>query len=88
VIHRRKQLISHRMSVRMIEMRMPLERFFERIRLLGNKLGPVLYQLPPSLHKDFDLLGGFLKLLPKKPVASTHTSTTTSTATPSKMQSN
>ena len=47
----------------------PLERFFERIRLLGNKLGPVLYQLPPSLHKDLDLLGGFVKLLPKSPPA-------------------
>ncbi|KPK37234.1 MAG: hypothetical protein AMJ65_15070 [Phycisphaerae bacterium SG8_4] len=47
----------------------PLERFFERVRLLGKNLGPVLYQLPPSLHKDLDLLGGFVKLLPKKPPA-------------------
>ncbi len=43
----------------------PLERFFEAVGLLGEKLGPVLYQLPPSLHKNLELLEGFLKLLPK-----------------------
>ncbi|UCE47446.1 MAG: DUF72 domain-containing protein [Phycisphaerales bacterium] len=47
----------------------PLERFLERVRVLGNRFGAVLYQLPPSLHKDLDLLGGFLKLLPGKPPA-------------------
>lgn len=47
----------------------PLDRFLDRVRLLGNKLGPVLYQLPPSLHKDLDLLRGFVKLLPNKPPA-------------------
>jgi len=44
----------------------PLERFFERVSMLKGKLGPILYQLPPSLHKDLDLLGAFIKLLPKK----------------------
>jgi len=44
----------------------PLETFFERINLLKEKLGPVLYQLPPSLQKDLDLLRDFVKLLPKK----------------------
>lgn len=43
-----------------------LERFFERINILAEKLGPVLYQLPPSMHKDLDLLASFIKLLPKK----------------------
>jgi uncharacterized protein YecE (DUF72 family) len=42
-----------------------LERFLERIRQLTEKLGPVLYQLPPSLHKNLDLLRTFTKLLPK-----------------------
>lgn len=42
----------------------PLERFYERVALLKNTLGPILYQLPPSLHKDLDLLGSFIKLLP------------------------
>jgi uncharacterized protein YecE (DUF72 family) len=47
----------------------PLERFFEGIRLLKSNLGPVLYQLPPSLHKDLQRLKAFLKILPKKPGA-------------------
>jgi uncharacterized protein YecE (DUF72 family) len=47
----------------------PLQRFFERVGLLKGKLGPILYQLPPSLHKDLDLLETFIKLLPKKPPA-------------------
>jgi len=44
----------------------PLERFFEIAGLLKEKLGPILYQLPPSLHKDLDLLKGFIRLLPKR----------------------
>ena len=47
----------------------PLERFFERARLLENTLGPVLYQLPPSLHKDLPRLETFARLLPKEPAA-------------------
>ena len=47
----------------------PVERFFERVALLKGKLGPILYQLPPSMHKDLDLLESFIKLLPKKPRA-------------------
>ena len=31
---------------------------------LGPKLGPILWQLPPSLHFDADLLDAFLALLP------------------------
>jgi len=42
-----------------------LERFFETVGALKEKLGPVLYQLPPSMHKDLDRLGRFLELLPK-----------------------
>lgn len=47
----------------------PLERFFERVNLLKNRLGPILYQLPPSLHKNLDLLEAFIKLLPKRKTA-------------------
>lgn len=43
-----------------------LERFFEGVGILKEKLGPVLYQLPPSLHKDIDLLRSFIRLLPEK----------------------
>jgi len=41
----------------------PLERFFEGARLLGKNLGPVLYQLPPSMHKDIERLKAFLEVL-------------------------
>jgi uncharacterized protein YecE (DUF72 family) len=47
----------------------PLERFFEGVRLLKSNLGPILYQLPPSMHKDLDRLKAFLKVLPKKLIA-------------------
>jgi uncharacterized protein YecE (DUF72 family) len=47
----------------------PLERFFERANLLKTRLGPVLFQLPPSLHKNLDRLEAFIKLLPKRKTA-------------------
>jgi uncharacterized protein YecE (DUF72 family) len=31
---------------------------------LGNRLGPILFQLPPNLKKDFDRLRNFLGILP------------------------
>lgn len=42
----------------------PMDNFLERARRLGEHLGPLLYQLPPSLHRDDALLAGFLELLP------------------------
>ncbi len=54
---------------RLKDVKEPLKRFFEGVRLLKSNLGPVLYQLPPSMHKDLDRLKTFLKLLPKKPVS-------------------
>jgi len=41
-----------------------LDIFFERIRPLESRLGAILYQLPPSLKIDLDLLAEFLKILP------------------------
>ena len=35
-----------------------------RVRVLGPKLGPVLYQLPPDLERDDGLLLRFLEVLP------------------------
>jgi len=37
-----------------------------RLRLLGAKAGPVLFQLPPNFTKDRGRLASFLKLLPPK----------------------
>ncbi|MBN9607176.1 MAG: DUF72 domain-containing protein [Actinomycetales bacterium] len=36
---------------------------------LGPKLGPILWQLPPSLHADVGLLESFLALLPRSTAA-------------------
>ena len=42
----------------------PLGRFLGRARLLGDKLGPVLYQLPPRWKCNLPRLRQFLSLLP------------------------
>ncbi|HEY3346747.1 MAG TPA: DUF72 domain-containing protein [Nitrospirota bacterium] len=39
--------------------------FFERVSGLGGKLGPVLFQLPPSFGKNLARLETFLQSLPK-----------------------
>ncbi len=41
-----------------------LDRFLERAKLLGSKLGPILYQLPPNWHCNVERLAEFLDLLP------------------------
>lgn len=41
-----------------------VERFFERASGLGEKIGPVLFQLPPGLKMDKERLRMFLELLP------------------------
>jgi uncharacterized protein YecE (DUF72 family) len=38
--------------------------FLRTARVLGDRLGPVLFQLPPNLKKDLERLGEFLRLLP------------------------
>jgi uncharacterized protein YecE (DUF72 family) len=47
----------------------PLERFLDRARGLGKKLGPILFQLPPHWSPDVDRLRSFLHLLPKREFA-------------------
>lgn len=37
---------------------------FEQAAVLGSKLGPVLFQLPPNLKKDVERLRSFLRALP------------------------
>jgi len=43
-----------------------LELLEERLALLGDKAGPILFQLPPNFAADLDRLTSFFKLLPKK----------------------
>lgn len=42
----------------------PLERLFSNVRGLGDKLGPILYQLPPYWHLNLDRFRAFLADLP------------------------
>lgn len=46
------------------EVREPLYRYLHLIKPLRPKLGAILFQLPPSLHLDLELLADFLALLP------------------------
>jgi len=39
--------------------------FVERCRLLGDKLGPILFQLPPNMKRDDERLDSFLGSLPE-----------------------
>ena len=34
--------------------------FFERAALVGERLGPILFQTPPTLKRDDDVLAGFV----------------------------
>jgi uncharacterized protein YecE (DUF72 family) len=43
----------------------PIERLFSRMRALGKRLGPVLYQLPPGFKADVPRLEHFLQALPR-----------------------
>jgi len=51
---------------RLADVATPLANFFASGLLeLGDKLGPVLWQLPPTLAFDADLIDGFLARLPR-----------------------
>lgn len=45
----------------------PLDRLFSRMRGLGRRLGPVLYQLPPGWRVDTARFQHFLDALPRGP---------------------
>jgi uncharacterized protein YecE (DUF72 family) len=51
---------------RLKEAEEPLKKFLGLADLLGDKLGPLLYQLPPNMKRDDERLGAFLRLLPRK----------------------
>ena len=56
------QQITHRKRLK--ESAEPLRFFLETATTLGDRLGPVLFQLPPNLKKDLPRLTDFLALLP------------------------
>ena len=41
-----------------------LQRFFNSVKVLGSKLGPILFQLPPGWKVNVERLESFLKALP------------------------
>ncbi|HEV8177334.1 MAG TPA: DUF72 domain-containing protein [Gemmatimonadales bacterium] len=43
-----------------------LEYFLRAVNPLGDRLGPTLFQLPPTFKKDVERLGRFLKRLPRR----------------------
>ena len=55
------QLITHEQRLR--RARRPLERFLAEVTGLGNKLGPLLIQLPPSAEFNVRAASNFLGLL-------------------------
>ncbi|MBN1691521.1 MAG: DUF72 domain-containing protein [Dehalococcoidia bacterium] len=55
--------ITHVKKLR--DIKEPLARFFERASLLGDKLGPALYQLPPQFKRNDEVLEAFLQYLDK-----------------------
>jgi uncharacterized protein YecE (DUF72 family) len=56
------QRITHFMRLRDVDE--PLRYFCDTARTLGPKLGPLLFQLPPSFAKDLGRLADVLALLP------------------------
>ncbi len=56
------RLITHLRRLR--DVSEPLATLFEHASALGDRLGPVLYQLPPGMGLDLETLERFLKLLP------------------------
>jgi uncharacterized protein YecE (DUF72 family) len=43
-----------------------LANFMSRAGILKEKLGPLLYQLPPSMHRNDEILESFLNVLPRE----------------------
>jgi uncharacterized protein YecE (DUF72 family) len=56
------RVITH--ERRLVDCQEPLEQLFARTALLGDKAGPILFQLPPRFPADLVLLGEFLASLP------------------------
>ena len=57
------RFLTHRIKLKDPER--GLENFLPRVELLGKKLGPVLFQLPPRWRLNLDRLAGLLHILPR-----------------------
>jgi uncharacterized protein YecE (DUF72 family) len=50
---------------RLLDPEEPVIRLFDHARELGDRFGPILYQLPGNFHRDLPRLDHFLALLPR-----------------------
>ncbi|HRH01001.1 MAG TPA: DUF72 domain-containing protein [Polyangiaceae bacterium] len=57
------QRITHHR--RLVDVQDTVERFCDVATALGDRLGPLLFQLPQHMKKDLALLGAFLEALPR-----------------------
>lgn len=57
------RFITHIKRLRDVEE--AVDKFITRAQILGEKLGPLLYQLPPNMHRDDERLESFLSILPQ-----------------------
>jgi uncharacterized protein YecE (DUF72 family) len=51
---------------RLLEPEAAVKTYLDRMELLGPKLGPILFQLPPNWHVNLERLEAFLEALPPK----------------------
>lgn len=56
--------ITHRLRLRNADE--SVAQFLDVAKVLGKRLGPLLFQLPPNFKKDLPRLSAFLKLLPRR----------------------
>lgn len=56
------RFITH--NKKLLDCAEPVDEFIGLVRRLGPALGPLLYQLPPSLHRNDERLASFLERLP------------------------
>jgi uncharacterized protein YecE (DUF72 family) len=61
-VHKAPQRITHFGRLRGVDE--PLRYFCDAARTLGDKLGPLLFQLPPNFKKAADRLGEVLAIMP------------------------
>jgi uncharacterized protein YecE (DUF72 family) len=55
--------ITHMKKLR--DPRRTIKEFMGRVAILRDKLGPILFQLPPHWHVDAERLAAFLRILPR-----------------------
>ncbi|MBI4186422.1 MAG: DUF72 domain-containing protein [Chloroflexi bacterium] len=58
------RFITHIKRLRNVEK--PVDNFIARASILGDKLGPLLYQLPPNMSRSDEALESFLSSLPPR----------------------